>query len=248
MITPSDSSTTTDSTAPADFAPHAEAKTQAAIDNQLIGRFVAGDETAFAEIMQRYRHRIFHVAFGLLRNRSDAEEVTQDTFIRAHRGLVKFRGGSSFSTWLYRIAVNLSHNRYWYYFRRRAQDSISLDRALTPDSRATFSELVADGMPDPAEESMTSEFSELVNRCVEQLDARHREVLNLRNDLNRSYEEIATTLGINTGTVKSRIARARANLRALLAEACPEFARGAALSDWFLPSRTTYGHPALLSA
>ena len=198
--------------------------------------------------MQRYRHRIFQVAFGLLRNRSDAEEVAQDTFIRAHRGLAKFRGGSSFATWLYRIAVNLSHNRYWYHFRRRAQDSFSLDRALTPDSRATFSELVADGMPDPAQETMTTEFSTLVSRCVAQLDARHQEVLNLRNDLNRSYEEIAATLGINTGTVKSRIARARANLRALLAEACPEFSRGAALSEWFSPSRANYGHPDLLSA
>ena len=83
---------------------------------------------------------------------------------------------------------------------------------------------------------------------MEQLDARHREILTLRNVLNRSYDEIAQTLGINVGTVKSRIARARENLRTLLAAACPEFALDSEASDWFIPTRSTYGRPTIASA
>ena len=220
----------------------------AAIDDVLVRRFAEGDEAAFVEIMERYRGKIFTVTLGLLRNHADAEEITQDTFIRAHRGLANFRGDSSLATWLYRIAVNLARNRYWYFFRRRRQDSLSLDCALSEDSAATFADLVADVVQDPAQETVASEFSTLVDRCMERLDARHREILTLRNVLNRSYEEIATTLGINVGTVKSRIARARENLRTLLAEACPEFAPGAAPGEWFLPSRATYRRPAIACA
>jgi RNA polymerase sigma-70 factor (ECF subfamily) len=218
------------------------------VDAALIQRFVDGDEAAFVKLMDRYQAKIFNVTLGLLRNHADAEEITQDTFIRAHRGLANFRGESSFATWLYRIALNLSRNRYWYFFRRRRQDSLSLDCALGDDSAATFADLVADDVQDPAQETVSTEFSALVDRCMERLDVRHREILTLRNVLNRSYDEIATTLGVNVGTVKSRIARARENLRGLLADACPEFAPGAALGEWFLPARATYGRPAIASA
>lgn len=215
----------------------AASQQEAAYDAELIRRFNAGDESAFVEIVNRYREKIFSVALALLRNRADAEEIAQDTFIRAHRGLGRFRGDSSLATWLHRIAVNLARNRYWYFFRRRRHATLSLDCALSDDSDATFSDLVATDAPSPAREAATGEFSVLVSECMEKLDARHREILTLRNLLNRSYDEIATSLGINVGTVKSRIARARGNLRALLAEACPEFSPEAAPSDWFEPHR-----------
>jgi RNA polymerase sigma-70 factor (ECF subfamily) len=83
---------------------------------------------------------------------------------------------------------------------------------------------------------------------MEKLESRHREILTMRNVLNRSYDEIAAALGLNVGTVKSRIARARSNLRALLAASCPEFAPDAAPGEWFLPSRAAYGRPALATA
>ena len=226
----------------------ARAATEAAIDEGLVARFNKGDETAFVEIMERYRAKIFTVALSLLRNHADAEEITQDTFIRAHRGLANFRGDSSLATWLYRIAVNLARNRYWYFFRRRRQDSLSLDYALADDSDATFADLVADRAQDPAQETVVTEFSTLIDYCMEKLDARHREILTLRNVLNRSYEEIAVALGINVGTVKSRIARARENLRTLLAETCPEFTPDAAPAEWFLPARNNYGRPTLAYA
>ncbi len=221
---------------------------EALIDAALVQRFNAGDDAAFVEIMERYRAKIFTVTLGLLRNHADAEEITQDTFIRAHRGLARFRGDSSLATWLYRIAVNLARNRYWYFFRRRRQDSLSLDCELGNDNTGTFSDLVADTSQDPAQEAATGEFTKLVSACMEQLEARHREILTLRNVLNRSYDEIAQTLGINVGTVKSRIARARENLRALIAAACPEFSPESDASDWFIPTRSTYGHPTIAHA
>jgi len=215
----------------------AASSAEAAHDAELVRRFNGGDEPAFVEIMTRYREKIFSVALALLRNRADAEEIAQDTFIRAHRGLARFRGDSSLATWLHRIAVNLARNRYWYFFRRRRHATLSLDCALSEDSDATFADLVATDAPSPAREATTGEFSALVTECMDKLDARHREILPLRNLLNRSYDEIAQSLGINVGTVKSRIARARGNLRSLLAEACPEFAPDASPSDWFEPVR-----------
>jgi RNA polymerase sigma-70 factor (ECF subfamily) len=250
MITPLDSPAATNSTNPPDLENGTARQDTAgtAVDKSLVRRFLAGDQGAFGEIVARHRRRILGVTLALLRNHADAEEVTQDTFIRVHRGLADFRGSSSFATWLYRIAVNLSHNRYWYYFRRRRQDSFSLDQAISPENTATLADLVMDGTPDPAREVMTREFATLVERCMQRLEARHREILVLRNDQGRSYDEIAVMLGINPGTVKSRIARARVNLRELLAEACPEFPRRSSLRDWFLPARPAGGQVALAVA
>ena len=210
---------------------------EAAHDAELVRRFHGGDETAFVEIMTRHRDKIFAIVLALLRNHADAEEIAQDTFIRAHRGLARFRGDASLATWLHRIAVNLARNRYWYFFRRRRHATLSLDCAFSDENAATFADLIADDEPDPARASATNEFSELVAACMEKLEAGHREILTLRNVLHRSYDEIAVTLGINVGTVKSRIARARANLRTLLAATCPEFSPEAEPSDWFEPSR-----------
>src|SRR5438105_3726280 len=109
----------------------ATSQQEAEHDAELVRRFNAGDEDAFVEIMTRYREKIFSVALALLRNRADAEEIAQDTFIRAHRGLARFRGDSSLATWLHRIAVNLARNRYWYFFRRRRHATLSLDCALS---------------------------------------------------------------------------------------------------------------------
>ncbi len=212
-----------------------------ALDRALVSRFTGGDESAFVEIMTRHRAKIQAVTLGMLRNRTDAEEVTQDTFIRAHRGLRNFRGYSSFATWLYRIAVNLARNRYWYFFRRRRQDAISLDCTLSEGSAATLADLVADTGPDPAQESAANEFAVLVDRSMACLDERQREILTLRNVRNQSYEEIGAALGLNIGTVKSRIARARGRLRLHLAEACPEFANGADPAQWFSPARPVSG-------
>jgi RNA polymerase sigma-70 factor (ECF subfamily) len=213
------------------------AQAGAAHDAELVQRFNTGDEAAFLEIMKRYQAKIFTVTQGLLHNRADAEEITQDTFIRAHRNLGGFRGDSSLATWLHRIAVNLARNRYWYFFRRRRHATVSLDCPIGEDGDATLSDLISTDAPDPARVSTREEFSTLVSECMDSLEPHHREILVLRNVHNHSYDEIAGQLGINVGTVKSRIARARESLRVKLAETCPEFAPDADPSDWFEPSR-----------
>ena len=103
---------------PTDRAAQAAAALQKTMrDDELVRRFNAGDESAFVEIMGRYRVKILYVAIDLLHNHADAEEIVQDTFIRAYRGLARFRGDASLlATWLHRIAANLARNRYWYYF------------------------------------------------------------------------------------------------------------------------------------
>jgi RNA polymerase sigma-70 factor (ECF subfamily) len=173
--------------------------------------------------MNRHTSRIFAAAMGLLHNRADAEEIVQDTFVRAHRGFARFRGDCSVATWLHRIAVNLARNRYWYYFRRRRSATLSLDAAMGEDGDSTFSDLVSTAEPDPAQESSRNEFLEAVERSMERLEPSCRKILTMRTILDQSYEEIAANLGINVGTVKSRIARARERLRRHLAQECREF-------------------------
>lgn len=209
-------------------------------DATLVRRFNEnGDESAFVEIITRYREKMYSVAFGLLRNSADAEEIAQDTFIRAHRGLANFRGDSALATWLHRIAVNLSRNRYWYFFRRHQHATRSFDCAFSDDNTATLASLIASTAPSPVQEATTEEFTTLIAECMEKLGPGHRDILTRRNVLNCTYDEIARALGISVGTVKSRIARARHNLRVLLAKSCPEFSPDAAPSQWFDPIRPT---------
>ncbi len=215
----------------------ARSRREALHDAGLVRRFNAGDEAAFVEIVTRYRTMMFRVALGLLHNRADAEEIAQDTFIRAHRGLVRFRGDSTLAAWLYRIALNLSRNRYWYFFRRRRHASLPLDAAFGEGNSATFADLVASDAPSPVHAATTNEFAAIVTGCMHQLSASQREILTLRNVQQHSYHRISRTLGIRVGTAKSRIARARTNLRLLLGKAYPEIAPATSPSACFEPLR-----------
>ena len=113
-----------------------------ALDRLLVDRFRQGDQSAFEQMVSRYWGRIYAMVHQLLRNPEDAEEVTQDTFIRAHRGLVNFRGESAFSTWLYQIATNLARNRYWYWWRRRRDKTVSFDQPIGGDNETTLAEVI----------------------------------------------------------------------------------------------------------
>ncbi|HKK17410.1 MAG TPA: sigma-70 family RNA polymerase sigma factor [Opitutales bacterium] len=185
-------------------------------DELLIERVKNGDVAAYNDIVTRYYDRIFARVSQLLKNKQDAEEVTQDAFIRAQRGLENFRGDASFSTWLYQIATNLAHNRYWYWFRRKRDQSISLDQPLGDEGDMTLENLMPSEGENPAEATVTQEFVDRVGECMRDLNEKHKEVLILRNVKNLSYDEIAEQLEISVGTVKSRIARARESLRELM--------------------------------
>lgn len=200
-------------------------------DATLVQRFNGGDTDAFTEIVTRHKAKMVAIAYSRLRNHDDAEEVAQDTFIRAHRALANFRGDSSLATWLHRITVNLALNRYWYFFRRCRHLSLSVDRPLGDDTAATLSDVLPSDEAGPVREAMTQELTDLITDCMDRLDAGHWEILRLRTVLNQSYEQIAVTLQLNVGTVKSRIARARHNLQLLMMKACPDLAAGASPHD-----------------
>ncbi len=191
---------------------------EVAMDRLLVDRFRQGDQSAFEQMVARYWDRIYSMVHQLLRNPEDAEEVTQDAFIRAHRGLVNFRGESAFSTWLYQIATNLARNRYWYWWRRRREHTVSFDQPVAPDNATTLAEVFPSELETPEDATVTREFVGRVAECMVKLSPKHREILVLRNVKNLSYEEIGEILGISVGTVKSRIARARDSLRAKLGD------------------------------
>jgi len=187
-------------------------------DKLLLERFRSGDARAFDDMVHRYREPIFRRVFGLLKNHEDAEEVTQDTFLRARRGIEAFRGDAAFSTWLYQIATNLAHNRYWFWWRRGRHAAVSLDAAVSQENDLTLAELLPDEEPDPGAKAVTHELVERVEAAMGRLSPAHREILTLRNVRDLSYEEIAALLDLSLGTVKSRIARAREALKLVLSE------------------------------
>src|SRR3954467_5862222 len=198
---------------------HMTAKAQeVAMDHSLVDRFKGGDSAAFDQLVAPYWDRIYGMVNQLLRNQQDAEEVTQDAFIRAHRGLVNFRGDSAFSTWLYQIATNLARNRYWYWWRRKRDQSVSIDAPVSSENDMTLADVIPAEVESPDDITVTQEFVARIGKGMERLSAKHREILVLRNVKNMSYEEIAAILGISVGTVKSRIARARESLRSKLGE------------------------------
>lgn len=211
--------------------PPSQGQLESRHDATLVRRFNDGDTDAFTEIVTRHKAKMVAVAFARLRNQDDAEEIAQDTFIRAHRALANFRGDSSLATWLHRITVNLALNRYWYFFRRCRHLSLSVDRPMGEDTTATLGDVLASDEPGPVREAMTQELTDLITDCMDRLDAGHREILRLRTVFNQSYDQIASTLQLNVGTVKSRIARARHSLQLLMMKACPDMAAGASTHD-----------------
>lgn len=214
-------------------APDQRTVDDAARDASLVRRFLAGNESAFTEIVKRHRSRIRALAYRTLHDDGEAEEVAQDTFVRAHRSLRHFRGDCSLATWLYRIGLNLARNRYWFLFRRHHQSTLSLDRNLGENGAFTLADTLAHGSRSPVFETSVREFVALVAQSLDRLDDRHREILTMRMTLDLSYEEIAANLGLNVGTVKSRIARARESLREMLHEMASEFERDAPTADFF---------------
>ena len=121
-------------------------------DETCVHRFNAGDESAFVEIMDRYRAKILYIALDLLHNHADAEEIVQDTFIRAYRGLARFRGDASLTTWLHRIAANLAHKSLLVSLPPAPpRHAYRLDCSLSDKGEATFADLRGRRIPEPGE-------------------------------------------------------------------------------------------------
>jgi len=180
------------------------------LDRELVFRAQAGDQQAFAELVERHAGKMYQLAFGLLGDRQDAEEVVQDTFVRAHRNLGGFRGEASFSTWLYRITTNLSRNKYKWNRRRGSGLKVSLSEPL-PNLQEDLREdlAIADESLGPDQLIEQIELGGSITAALNRLPPALREAMVLRHVENLPYERIAKISGVRLGTVKSRLARAR---------------------------------------
>ena len=183
-------------------------------DAELVARCLSGDAPAFDALVRLHQDLVFGVALRMLGDRAEAEEVAQDAFVRAYRGLRSFRGESKFSTWLVAIVMNLCRSRRKWWARRKPVVVRSLDEPIGDDDGP--SQDVEDPSPGPAAEAMRREFHGQLAAGLAMLDEPGREVIVLRDVQGLSYEEIAQALRCEVGTVKSRLSRARWRLRAML--------------------------------
>lgn len=195
-------------------------------EEAFVKRLQARDEAAFNELVLAYERRVFALVFRMLGRREEAEDLAQEVFVQVFKAIDQFRGESKLSTWIYRIAVNLCKNRTKYLSRRHAgsEDDVDAMADRAPLSSAKGVSVGDVGRPDELVEGMQLEV--VVKRAIAQIDTDFRQVLILRDVEDMSYEEIASVTGLAEGTVKSRIHRARAQLRALVERALGEKLRG----------------------
>ncbi len=185
-------------------------------DRALVERFKQGDEAAFEILVGKYSGRAYQIAYGVLGSREDAEEVAQDVFIRIHRALPRFRGEAEFTTWMYRITMNLAKNKYRWNKIRGSKVNISIDAPLEGSGDGSGEERkidLPDGRMAPDAKSVFTELEQNVRDELDNLPDIYREALVMRNVEEMSYEDIASTLDCKLGTIKSRIARGREELR-----------------------------------
>jgi RNA polymerase sigma-70 factor, ECF subfamily len=177
----------------------------------LIARCTIGDEAACAELVAAHQRMVYGLAFNLLGNRDDALDLSQDVFLRVFRTLSRFRGQSALRTWIYRIVVNQARNRQRWWRRRHRAEQVSLD-----DYLRNFGDLEArqDILPDRLLAS--KETAAKIWQAMDRLPFEQRTALILREVDGLRYDEIAYSLDVAVGTVKSRLTRARQALRAEL--------------------------------
>jgi RNA polymerase sigma-70 factor (ECF subfamily) len=181
-------------------------------DWALVRRVVdGGDLSAFDLLVQRYQDRIYGVISRLVADAELARDLSQESFLKAYKGLAGFSGGSSFYTWLYRIARNVvtSQQRY-----ESARPKVSASLDVPPGERSSPLRLAAPaGGPDPVQSAVESERKRFLLQALAALQPEFREIIVLRDFEDRSYEEIAELLELPPGTVRSRLHRARMELR-----------------------------------
>ncbi len=179
-------------------------------ENEIVRSVLRGNVNDFEKLVTAYEKNVYNIALRMVGDPDDAADMTQETFIKAYRALSGFRGDSKFSSWLYRIASNVCLD----FLRSRSRHpQVSLS-TVDEDDRATFE--LPDMRQNPEEQLMKKLGMEAVRRGLEQLPEQQRQILVLRELGGLSYAELAQTLGLEEGTVKSRIFRARKRLCALL--------------------------------
>ena len=179
-------------------------------EKNLVEKSAEGDIDAFETLIQSHQKKVYNIALRMTKNPEDAQELSQDAFVRAFIAIKKFRGDSSFATWLYRITMNVCTD----FLRKRNKASVISIEQSVYESQQTMQ--LADNEPGPDEISEKNQLKKLVKEAMDLLPPEHREVLILRDLLDMTYKDIANTLSINEGTIKSRINRARENLKKVI--------------------------------
>jgi RNA polymerase sigma-70 factor, ECF subfamily len=183
----------------------AKTDAQASDDEELARRFRCGESAAFDGLLHAYQSRIFNLAYRILNSFEDAEETTQEIFVKVHSSIDRFEGRCKFGTWLYAVAVNMCRNRLRQIRRRSSVEVRSLD---VPGDGKPLEASTSDAESAPAQMER-AEMLKLVERCISELPVEFSSVVVLRDVQGMSYEEVAVALGCSLGTVKSRLARAR---------------------------------------
>lgn len=180
-------------------------------DLQLVSRAQGRDAEAFQTLVLRYQDRVFNTAFRLTGDRSHAEDLTQEVFLKAFKALRKFKGRSSFSTWLYRITVNAATSEWRRAAALKRGKEVAFPSAAGDGGGGTWEPAASDG--DPREAAERGERALLVQGAIEALEEDYRVVIVLRDIEGFSYEEIAEIIECPIGTVRSRLHRARCDLK-----------------------------------
>ena len=183
-------------------------------DRQLVARLRAGDERAVVELADRYSSKIYRLAFRQMKNREDAQEVTQDVLLKVSRKIDAFRGDSALSSWIYRITFNAAMSRLRASKAARAADQ-EADRLLAGDAEreATLSARLPDGSPLPDETLLRAQLRASVTQALRGLPEIYREPIVLRDIEGLSTEEAGRRLRLKDQTLKSRLHRGRLLLR-----------------------------------
>ncbi len=183
---------------------------QANEDFRLVQAFKAGDQKAFEELVRRYQRQVANIIYLTLGNREEIQDIAQEVFVRVYRSIDKFEFDASFFSWIYRITVNLCIDELR---RRKIKRTLSLDflteGALESEKKSKETILASDGV-------LTDEKREVILDALQRISEEHRQVIILREYEELSYAQIASYLGISIQAVKSRIFRAREDLRVLL--------------------------------
>jgi RNA polymerase sigma-70 factor, ECF subfamily len=182
-----------------DTAPHGSAADATLTDDALVAASLAGATDAFDVLVTRHRRAVYHVCYRFVNNHEDAADLTQDTFVRAWKALARFRGQARFSTWVHRIAVNVSLNQV----SLKTPRGEAVDFDTMPDTRE----------PAPGQSLVVAERQALVRAAVAALPPRQRAALILRTYHELSHQEVAGLVGTSVGAVKANVFHALANLR-----------------------------------
>ena len=181
------------------------------LENQIIEKVMAGDTDAFEDLLVANQNNVYNLALKMTGNQADAEDISQEAFLKAFRLLDSFRGESRFSVWLYRLTYNLCID-----FLRKNKRVSMVSLSQQHDDSDDYEFDIIDTSEQPENAVLRHEMRDIIDKSMSELDLFHREIIVMREVSDMSYSEIAQTLNISEGTVKSRLSRARKNLADIL--------------------------------